>query len=489
MKRKHSYPLAALTGLLLVLAQPGPDIPFLAPFALAPLLLAVANEFSWRERFLLGWLAGFLQWGGTCYWIAETLANHGGMPAWAGGLLWVLFAVVKGLHMAVFATLAGPIFGVRWSAPVIALLWVGLERTHAYLGFTWLHLGNAGVGMDVPMRLAPLVGAYGVSFVFALMSATLATWALRRERILIAWCAPLLALYLLPALPEVQPGEKEAVAVQPNLPEAEILAPDVLRAAYDKIARNTLSEAIAPRKRKPSLLLWPEAPQSLYYEKDEGFREMTGSLARIAQAPFLLGTVRFDAQGNPYNTAQMLTASGDPAGTYDKMNLVPFGEYVPPVFSVLVDKVSKEAGTFQPGKEIQLFPTPGGKIGVFICYESAFAEHVRAITAQGADVLVNLSNDGYFSRSWARDQHLAIARMRAAENARWLLRPTNDGITAAIDPAGRIAVRLKPFIGTTGRLPYSTAISTTPYTRLGDWFAWSSLALGLGLGVWLWRRE
>lgn len=489
MKLKHSLPLGALTGIFLSLAQPGAGLAMLAPFALTPVLMASANEYGWQRRFLIGWLAGFLQWAGTCYWIRETLAMHGGMPEWLAGVLWILFALAKGLHMAVFASVAGPIFGVRWSAPVVALLWVGLERTHAYLGFTWLHLGNAGVDMEVPMRLAPWVGAYGLSFVFALMSATMATYWLRRERVLIAWCAPLLALYLLPGMPAERPGEKDAVALQPNLPEQNLLDPDSLEKAYDKMAQRTLGEAFSPSKRKPSLLLWPEVPQSLYYEKDPAFREMTGSLARLSKAPFLFGTVRFDDKGNPYNTAQMLTSSGDPAGTYDKMNLVPFGEYVPPVFNALVDKVSKEAGTFQPGREIAVFPTPGGKLGVFICYESAFSEHVREITRRGADVLVNLTNDGYFGRSWARDQHLAIARMRAAENARWVLRPTNDGYTAAIDPAGRVVTRFEPYRGAAGRLPYSTAITTTFYTKNGDWFAWMALGLSLGLSVWIWRRD
>jgi apolipoprotein N-acyltransferase len=353
-----------------------------------------------------------------------------------------------------------------------------------------LLLGNAAQDMGVPLRLAPLTGVYGVSFVFALMSASLACWYLRRERMQLVWCAPLLALYLLPVLPEPKPADLEAVALQPNIPEDRVLSDEQLHAAYSSFAKQTLEMAMHPNREKPSLLLWPETPASLYYETDPKFRDMAASLARLSASPFLFGTVRFDKQGNPFNTAQMLTSNGDPAGAYDKVRLVPFGEYVPPVFNVFVNKVSNEAGTFQPGAGIRLFSTPAGKLGVFICYESVFADHVREITRQGATVLVNLTNDGYFSSDAARQQHLKVARMRAAENARWLLRPTNDGISASIDPAGRVVREFPVEVLAAGRLPYSPAYpgDLTPYTRYGDWFAWLSLLIGLGVGAYVMRR-
>ncbi len=479
MKLQARYILAAATGLLLVLIQPTPALTFLAPFALTPLLIAAAEEYSARHRFLMGWLAGILQWGGTCYWIRETLAQHGGMPGWLATLLFVLFTMAKGLHMGVFSTVSSYLFGVRWAPPALALLYVGLERTHAELGFTWLLLGNAGTDMGIPMKLAPIFGVYGVSFVFALLSASVASWYLRWDRLQLAWCAPLLVLYLLPGLPEVKAGDMNALVVQPNIPEDGRMTDVQIHDVYERLARITLNGALDRSHRKPSLLLWPEVPASLYYETDAAFRNQVSSLARISEAPFLFGTVRFDKDGNPFNTAQLLTATGDPGGTYDKMNLVPFGEFVPPVFNVIVGKVSQEAGTFQPGSEIKVFGTPAGKLGVFICYESAFPHHVRAYVSRGAEVLVNLTNDGYFGKSAARDQHLMLARMRAAENERWLLRPTNDGFTASIDPAGRVIDELPPYHMAAGRLQYATAFKTTLYSKTGDIFAWNALGLGI----------
>ncbi|MDX2267325.1 MAG: apolipoprotein N-acyltransferase [Bryobacter sp.] len=489
MKPAINWLLAILSGLLLVMIAPGPSLVFLAPFALTPLLISVADEVSGRRRFLLGWVAGIIQWGGMCHWIAGTLAMHGGMGPAVAGALFVGFSLVKGLHMGFYAWAVGPVFAARWAPLALALLWAGLERTHGELGFTWLLLGNAAADMGVPLRLAPFTGVYGISFCFALVGASLAAWYLRRERWQLAWCAVLIALYALPGLPEPRAGELTAIVAQPNFPEDQLPTDRRLHEAYSRLARLTLEEALRPQLGKADLLLWPEMPASLYYELDAKFREQTGSLARLSAAPFLFSTVRFDEKGNPYNTAQMLTANGDAAGTYDKMNLVPFGEFVPPVFNAFVDKVSQEAGTFQPGKAIQVFPTPGGKLGVFICYESVFAEHVREITRQGATVLVNLSNDGYFSSRAAQEQHLRIARMRAAENGRWLLRPTNDGISAVMDPAGRVVEQMEPEKLAVERMSYGVACpgELTPYTRYGDWFAWLALGLGLGLVAYCWR--
>jgi apolipoprotein N-acyltransferase len=126
----------------------------------------------------------------------------------------------------------------------------------------------------------------------------------------------------------------------------------------------------------------------------------------------------------------------------------------------------------------------GHQLGAFICYESAFPHLVRRFAGAGGDVLINMTNDGYFGRTAARAQHLLLARMRAVENRRWLLRPTNDGVTVSIDPAGRIVDRLPPFVERTGRLRFSWIEEKTPYTRFGDWFAWSCLALGLAAAVW-----
>jgi apolipoprotein N-acyltransferase len=163
------------------------------------------------------------------------------------------------------------------------------------------------------------------------------------------------------------------------------------------------------------------------------------------------------------------------------VNLVPFGEFVPWPLAALVDKVSTEAGTFTPGDRVVV----NGPWGAFICYESAFPHFVRQFTAQGAHVLVNLTNDGYFARSAARQQHISLARMRAVENGRWVLRVTNDGYTMSIAPSGRIAKEIAPYRAAYALLPFSYERDLTVYARFGDWFAWTCLAAGLASILYL----
>ena len=163
----------------------------------------------------------------------------------------------------------------------------------------------------------------------------------------------------------------------------------------------------------------------------------------------------------------MLDPSGKIVDRYDKINLVPFGEYIPPMFG-WVNRITQEIGDFVPGTRIVVFPLDGHKLGAFICYESAFPDLVRQFDQGRREVLVNLSNDGYFGHSAAREQHLELVRMRAAENRRWILRATNDGITAAIDPAGRVSSNACRLSRRPPRLlPYDYETPQTPYMRRG----------------------
>src|SRR5215471_12838880 len=144
----------------MILIFPGFSITWLAPVALAPLLVALAREPHWLHRFLLGWAAGVVYWFGVCYWIQFVLAFHGGIGNFAGWAVFTLFAVVKALHMGFFALLAGILMRRWYAAPAVAALWVAIEVTHGPLGFAWLALGNAGIDMGIPMRLAPFTGVY-----------------------------------------------------------------------------------------------------------------------------------------------------------------------------------------------------------------------------------------------------------------------------------------------------------------------------------------
>jgi apolipoprotein N-acyltransferase len=470
--------LSLASAILLVLIFPRFDLRVLAPLALTPLLVALARTSSAGQRFIYGWAAGILYWFLVCTWIQFVLEVYGGMGRWGAWASFFLFAILKGLHLAVFSWLAGPLLDGAYAIPAVAALWTGLERTHATFGFAWLDLGNAGVDMSVPVRLAPWVGVYGVSFVFAMMAAAVACIILRQSR---ARLVPLLALpllWLLPAIPERVPANDSALVIQPNI------NPDVqwtgLVQEKTEQQLNLLSQLIPAR-----LVIWPELPAPLYYYDDPEFREVADRIAR-QHGYFLFGTVAYTGQHEPMNSAVLLGPDGVELGRYDKINLVPFGEFVPPLFS-FVNRITHEAGDFVPGHDLKVLPAAGHRLGVFICYESAFPNFVRQFSKQGADVLVNLSNDGYFGRSDAREQHLLLVRMRAIENRRYIVRSTNDGITAVIDPAGRIAKRLPSYKEVAASMSYGAVEGTTFYARHGDWFAWLCLGIGVALAIRSWR--
>jgi apolipoprotein N-acyltransferase len=471
-----NFALALLSAVLLVLAFPNPalenrGVPWLAPLALTPLLIALSREDRPLWRFLLGEFAGFVYWFAVCYWIQFVLEYHGGMGRWGGWGTFVLFSVAKAVHLGVFSLLAAVLIKTRFAIPSIAALWTGIERTHATFGFAWLDLGNAAIDMALPLRIAPFLGVYGISFLFALMAATVAVLILHRNRRELYWLAVTPALLLLPDLPAPIAGTETAVAIQPNMSEDEQWTQASAGRERDHLI--TISREVALHNGA-TLILWPEVPGPLYYYQDFLFREEAARLTRETHAYFLFGTVGETPQGAPLNSAVLLRPDGDLEDRYDKINLVPFGEYVPSLFS-FVNRITKEAGDFAPGTRIVVFPMGGHSMGVFICYESAFPAEVRQFAKRGANLLVNISNDGYFGKSAAREQHLAIARMRAVENRRWLLRVTNDGITAAIDPAGRVTDHWTMYREAVGRMSFSYTSGTTFYTEYGDWFAWGCL--------------
>jgi apolipoprotein N-acyltransferase len=174
-----------------------------------------------------------------------------------------------------------------------------------------------------------------------------------------------------------------------------------------------------------------------------------------------------------YNSGNLISPQGEWVARYDKIHLVPFGEYVPfkRVFG-FAGGLTKEVGDFLPGSSRAPLPAGDTKLGVFICYESIFPDEIRQFVANGAQVLVNISNDGWYGDSGAYAQHLRQVRMRAVENSRWLLRDTNTGVTAVIDPDGRIVSRAPRKMRTALEANYARSNVTTFYTRHGDWFAY-----------------
>jgi apolipoprotein N-acyltransferase len=471
--------LALGSAALLILTFPKFSMVWFAPVALAPLLVAMARQPRWPRRFLLAWGAGVVYWFGVCYWIQFVLSFHGGLGDAAGWAVFLLFCAVKACHLGVFGALAGVLMRRWWAAPSVAALWVAVEATHGSLGFAWLALGNAGIDMGIPMRLAPFTGVYGLSFVFAMLAAAAAVAVTRRSRRELLWLAPILLLALLPQLPPAERGRETALLLQPKISETEQWTTASVDAMKRRQVMLSLRGALSQPGQPPSIIVWPEVPAPLYYFEDAVLRGYVDNLARAAKAHVLLGTVAHTPGGAPLNSAVLVSPEGEPVSRYDKVNLVPFGEFVPWPFG-FANKISTEIGDFAAGNRVVVSPvvtqaigaqTSGAhRVGTFICYESVFPGFVRKFAAGGAEVLFNISNDGWFGQSAARQQHLSMVRMRAAENRRWILRSTNDGITATIDSAGRLRGTLPLYTEAASYTGFSYVQSQTVYTRFGDWF-------------------
>lgn len=475
--------LALTSALLLTLSFPRYDLSWLMTVALTPLLYAAHGEPRWYRRFLLGWLTGAGCLFGITDWIRFVVTFHGGLGLAAGWGVFLLYCLAKGLYFGLFAALL-PLAARRWwTIPATAALWVAVDLTAGSVGYVWVTLGNAGANMEIPMRLAPITGVHGISFAFMMMSSALCGIALRRPRVELVWLTVLLLIAALPPLPEFRNGTERAVVVQPNVAEDREWTFESFDDLTRRLVLRSMQEVLRVGAAKTDIILWPEVPAPFYYDRDARFRQHAGNLARATRTPFLLGVVAHTREDAPLNSALLLSPSGDPVTRYDKIHLVPFGEFVPGPFRIV--KITDEIGDFVPGRKIVVSPLDGHQFGTFICYESAFPELVRSFVARGANVLFNLSNDGYFGRSAsARGQHLLLVRMRAAENRRWILRATNDGITAAVDPAGRVVTALPSFTEMAGSLEFSYLSDQTFYTRFGDVFGWSCFAISVVLVGW-----
>jgi len=277
--------------------------------------------------------------------------------------------------------------------------------------------------------------------------------------------------------------------VQSGLGMYENWTAETLDALLGELERRVLA-AYARNQARPGLVVFPEMPAPLYYHDDPLLRARLSRLARQTQSRLLVNVIAFAdrERRRPLNSAVLIGPGGEFLGRYDKIHLVPFGEYVPyqPVF-FFAGKLTAEVGDFVPGDH----PEPIGPprpLAVLICYEGIFPELVRKFTSRGAQALVNISNDGWYGTSAARDQLLLMARLRAVENGRWLLRATNTGISAIVDPYGRARTfPLDERNAFTGAFGYASG--RTAYVAFGHWFPLAAAAAALALvGLALGRR-
>lgn len=491
--RRHDRVLAPLLGIASVYG--------FAPYGAWPLtLLALAALFALgasatpRRAALLGWLFGAGMFGRGVWWVYISTHVYGGAPAWLGALLCVALCSYLALYPALVLGLASRWQLWRSRAGWIAVpgLWLAAEllRGWVYSGFPWLSLGY--VALDWPAeRLAPLIGVHGVSAVLAASAYAIArglapaTAPSARLLALLLAASPLAAAALPPPTHwSTDTGRRLSVAiVQGNFSQDVKWLPgtseEILRRYWD------MTQAVLG----VDLIVWPEAVPNAPYDMVQGYLEAVATDARAAGSTVLGGVLIRPSDREIYNS---MLAMGAAEGRYDKQHLVPFGEYfpIPDWLRPLMDVLGTPYSDFSSGRsDLRPIVVQGARLGVSICFEDVFGSEL-ARASRDASLLVNASNDAWFARSVAPEQHLQIARMRALENGRWLVRATNTGVSALIAADGHVMQRSGLFTTETLRGEVPLREGSTPYARLGDAPLWGASGLVLAL-AWFatWRRR
>ncbi|MGE0825048.1 MAG: apolipoprotein N-acyltransferase [Candidatus Binatia bacterium] len=491
--------LAVSSGLLLALAFPKINISILAWSAFLPLLWVIQNK-TIRQAFGYGFLAGMGFYLSTVYWVVHTIGLYSNIPPLIAVGPLVLMCMILASYTGLFT--AGVCFAQqRGIAPFLVgpCLWVTLEwlRSFFFIGFPWVSLGYSQYPFLNLIQFAEFTGVYGLSalvifgnlVLFALLEQQHShQWRLFLSAVLLITGLSLWGMWRRTQLAELPPTRHLRVGlIQGNVPQDTKWNPDFQEetmARYERLSRQAVD-------RGAELLIWPETAAPFFFQSpqppDATYRNRLLRLVLETRVPILFGSPAFRRHGMDialFNRAYLLSADAEVLGSYDKIQLVPFGEYVP-FHSVLffLDKLVEGIGDFAAGTDTTVFALPHLKFSVLICYEGIFPALTRQFVAQGAELLVNITNDAWFGRTSAPYQHLEMEAMRAVENRVPLVRSANTGFSAVVEIDGRIRRRTKLYEEAILVEEISWPQVTTFYTRYGDVFVWFCVvSAGLMLG-------
>jgi apolipoprotein N-acyltransferase len=498
--------LAILSGILLALSFPKYGHPVVGWFALVPLLVALAVARG-RQGFVLGYLTGSVASLGIVYWTALVVIQYGGLSLPVGILVMMLLC----LALALFPSLFGWAIG-RWAAAfgprallVAPVGWVATEilRANTLFNFSWCLLGYSQHANLPVLQLARYFAVYGVSFVVAATSSVLAYAIVEpqpgpRRGALVGLAIVLAAVWAhgswLLSRPVPESGRLRVGLIQPDILQDDKWDP---QKAVDNIQvhLDLTQRAVA---RGARLVVWPESAVPFLFDYTPALANELRDFVRTNHVYLLFGNDdREEYTSGDYRIwvgAKMLDPTGNLVLRYHKMRLVPFGEYVP-IQSVLTlggrvtAKLVHQVADFTPGTDYAVAPVDDHRVGAFICYEAIFPDLARGFALGGAELLLNITNDGWYGRTSAPYQHMAMAAFRAVETGKYLARAANTGITAVVDPRGRVLERTAIFDRTFVVKEVPTVKGSTFYVRHGDVFAWGCLAASAALTLATARRR
>lgn len=483
-----------VSAILLILSFPPFNIWISAWLAFVPLFFAIDNQRP-AGAFLISYLSGFIFFLGTIYWLA-----HVSLP----GML--IVAVYLALYFGIFGLITSFVAGTQYKKLfLVPAIWVSLEwaRAHIFTGFGWALLGYSQSNNLPIIQIADVTGAYGVSFVLV-MSGVAVFSAMKNFRNKEKRFIPIVMTVILVAallvygylrMNNVFTGEKLKISVvQGNIPQYQKWDERFV----ENIVKKYQSMTIASSVSKPDLIIWPETSVPGFVENEKVLLDWVKSLAVAADSPILVGAPRYEKLGDKelyYNSAFLFLKDGSHSQHYDKIHLVPFGEYVPlqKLFFFIHRFAPRPIGDFVGGKEFTVLRFPVERslkeegynwkmvkkvgFGCLICFEDIFPELARGFVKNNAGFLVNITNDAWFGMSSAAYQHAQASIFRAVENRVNVVRAANTGLSCVIDQKGRIVSRISAhgkdlFVDGFNTSEIVLSRARTIYTAYGDIFSY-----------------
>lgn len=450
--------LAILSGVMLTASFPPGKTGWIVWFALVPLLKGLENEPP-SKAFILGIIAGLIHYFTLIYWIIIVLNTYGGLNLVLSSVMLFLLAFYLSLYPACFSVLVGYLKESRFRALLTAGIWVFLEYLRARLltGFPWCLFGYSQSGFLHLIQMSDITGVYGISFLIIFSNAIIYLLLFRSgqaagkgylglEIFLFIAMLSVAIIYGNYRLSGNKEGPKEGKSVKVAIVQANIDQSIKWDPMYQKESMDIyrrLTENAYPYK--PQLIVWPETAVPFFFQERSELTEEIYRISGESGALMIFGSPAYERINSSiryYNRAYWLSGVGRLTGYYDKVHLVPFGEYVPlKTLLPFVNRLVTAAGDFASGRDIAPMSLPGLPTGMLICYEAIFPELSRTNVKKGASILVNITNDAWYGMSSAPYQHLVMSIFRAVENRRPLIRAANTGFSAFIDPYGRIALK------------------------------------------------
>ena len=491
LPKRVEWAAAVLTAILLILSFPDFEFSFLAWVALVPLIYVIVRSPHPGRAFVLGWAAGTVFFYGSCYWLTYSMIHYGGLPRLVAYLLLIPGALVVGVFPGLFALVLA-LAVKKWGQMALLLapvFWPACEWLRLIVtGQLWNALGYSQAYHPSFIQAANWGGVYAVSFLIVavnsavalvLLDQTLRRFAVAAAIVILVGCVNVVSSLQAP-YGSSRDSVVHVIALQPNVPMALVKSDVEMKELLERhwsMTTNALKSL--PDDNSSRFVIWPESPMNFTYAADKTFQEQLAVFTRQNRTALLFNSLEPTLANGFYNSALLINEEGRLISQYDKIRLMPFGEYVPlPQWLPGASLLTGIVGDFTPGENYTLMPFGNHRAGTFICIESAYPWIARRLTSEGADVLINVSNDGYLGPTAVMRQHLANAVFRAVENGRPVLRVTNTGITARIDARGKVYDATAPF-QTDVRVwqVHPTASAGTFYTRFGDVFVYACTAL------------